>query len=138
MRDRVSKNAAKLKTLLGQTQSELQAIGNKVSAEVSKVEDEDRENATGSFDARDLSRTALNVLFKINSGRFDPDIDDDATMDALDDLIQFGLVDKSEKITAKGKQAVIDFRKNLSAKPSKDDMAKKDWQNRDELADTEL
>ncbi len=135
MRDRVSKNAAKLKKLLVQTQSEIQAIGNKVNAEVSKVEDDDRENATGSFDLRDLSRTSLNVLYKINAGRLNPDADDDATLDAIDDLMQYGLIDKSEKITAKGKQAILDFKKTLSTKPSKDDLAKKDWQNRDELAD---
>ena len=135
MRDRVSKNAAKLKKLLVQTQSEIQAIGNKVNAEVSKVEDDDRENATGSFDLRDLSRTSLSVLYKINAGRLNPDADDDATLDAIDDLMQYGLIDKSEKITAKGKQAILDFKKTLSAKPSKDDLAKKDWQNRDELAD---
>lgn len=138
MRGRVTRNAKKLKDLLATTKSALEKMGSKVKQEVEKIEADEKENSNGTpeLDLRDLDRGDVNVLRKIASGRFNADaLDDMEAMEVLGNLESLGLISGDNKITSKGKKALANLRSSMQGRRSTSDQARRDREDREELAD---
>lgn len=139
MRARVTRNAAKLKNLLGQTKIELEKIGDKIEDEVKKVKaDDESGGAEDGVHLRSLPAQTVLVLSKIAKGEFNPDqLDDDKAMEILGDLESLGLIDNNDKITAKGKQSLANLKKRGQFRRSGGDEARQSRLDREELTDVE-
>lgn len=139
MRARVTRNAAKLKDLLSQTRIELEKIGDKIEDEVEKVKaDDESGGAETGVHLRSLPAQTVLVLSKIAKGVFNPDqLDDDKAMEILGDLESLGLIDNNDKITAKGKQSLVNLKTRGRLRRSTGDQAQQDRLDREELTGVE-
>lgn len=139
MRARVTRNAAKLKDLLSQTRIELEKIGDKIEDEVEKVKaDDESGGAETGVHLRSLPAQTVLALSKIAKGVFNPDqLDDDKAMEILGDLESLGLIDNNDKITAKGKQSLVNLKTRGRLRRSTGDQAQQDRLDREELTGVE-